>query len=234
MISLKSIFLLSLLWTVVLAGTSLSDRRPRLFPKSAIYSATLKTNSFSNLCSDCTFYGSNHFFDTVADRGYISWWYGKTVNDDVNQKGFTNFKDVMFGDEQKMYLMMDSKLHDGSTDCLVIDHKQSVFNQSWSEGAKYEGIVWFTPQVLAYKFTNVYPYFVQGEVYPSEYYEAVEYPYQPLGYKNHVSEMWYGSMVMDALIKPEQFEFVKEMGCKPPGLIDWESTMNDKIEIVLA
>ena len=233
MLCLKSIIEFTLLLIIARVDTSFSQRRPRPFPRSAIYSATLKTNKYSKLCAECTFHGTNHFFDTEQNRGYVSWWFGKTANDEGNQDGFSNFKDVFFGDDQKMFLIMDSKSQDRSADCAIIEHQPSVFNQSWSHGAKYEGIVWFTPQVLAHRFTNVYPYFVQGEIYPSEYYEAVEYPYQPLGYKNHVCEMWYGNMIQNATIKAEQFEFVNEMGCKPPEQNDWEVKKSDNIEIVL-
>ena len=233
MFSQNSIIRYSFLLIIAVANISSSERRPRPFPKSAIYSANLKTNKYSKLCLECTFYGSNHFFDTKQDRGYVSWWFGKTANDHDNQDGFSNFKDVFHGDEQKMFLIMDSQSKDGSADCTRVDnYKASVFNLTWSDGAKYEGIVWFTPQVLAHKFSNVYPYFIQGEIYPSEYYEAVEYPYQPLGYKNHVSEMWYYNMEMNVTIKPEKFEFVSELGCQPHSQKDLEVVASD-IEIVL-
>ena len=101
------------------------------------------------------------------------------------------------GNKQKMFLIQDGGQRDGEEDskasCTLIDsYTNPIFNNSWSEGARYIGTAYFKNE-LCKKFDNVYPFFIQGEVYAGFYYESIfAFPYfynmflSPLNYQKHV------------------------------------------------
>ena len=96
------------------------------------------------------------------------------------------------GKKQKMFLVQDGgeKGDDSKATCtLITPYKNPIFNNSWSEEAIYVGTVFFKNE-LCRKFDNVYPYFIQGEVYPGSYYESI-FSGLPKGFVNEVETFWY-------------------------------------------
>ena len=53
---------------------------------------------------------------------------------------------------------------------LVEPYPAPIFNHSWAQGAVYKGVRWFHKR-LCRTFTGVYPFFIQGEIRVSDYYE---------------------------------------------------------------
>ena len=87
-----------------------------------------------------------------------------------------------------------------------------IFNTTWSDSAEYAGIGWFHGR-LTRQWSNVYPYFIQGEVYPSIYYEDF-FTGLPAGFTNQVEDFWYDAE--DFLVKsPEDryFTAVQDLNC---------------------
>ena len=74
-----------------------------------------------------------------------------------------------------------------------------IYNETWSADARYVGLEWFHGKFCR-KFENTYPFFVQGELYESVYYEEVSSGL-PAGYVNPVAETlfwdWEVAMVLD-------------------------------------
>ena len=81
------------------------------------------------------------------------------------------------------------------------NHKSNfkVYNETWSADARYVGLEWFHGKFCR-KFENTYPFFVQGELYESVYYEEVSLGL-PAGYVNPVAETlfwdWEVAMVLE-------------------------------------
>ena len=71
------------------------------------------------------------------------------------------------------------------------------------------------------KFSGVFPFFVQGEVYEGDYFEEALYPFRPVGYSNKVMDMWFEEdFKAEEEIKDDVFSSVKAVeGCKAPGAL---------------
>ena len=65
------------------------------------------------------------------------------------------------------------------------------------------------------KFDNVYPYFIQGEVYPGSYYESI-FSGLPKGFVNEVETFWYDIDFDINIPNDEFFVGVESMDCQAP------------------
>ena len=172
-----------------------ANRLPNQFPASGSYFAHLSTSSKSKLCSKCEFEGIHHF-NSDPDKlyGHVAWIYYARNKPELK----TNFIDIFLGSQQEMYLNQGEANLNSSTEnsCFLIkDYNLPIFNTTWSAEAKYEGTEWFHGQ-LCHKFSHVYPFFIQGEQFESDYYESV-FTELPCGYSNDVAEIWYEWMLSD-------------------------------------
>ncbi len=167
-----------------------SENTPNPFPTAATYTAHLITTSRSRLCPQCTFSGKHYYnADPNKQYGHVQWFYGAT--NDTTKSTYINFGDIFMGKKQKMFLVQDGggKGDDSKATCtLITPYKNPIFNNSWSEEAKYVGNVFFKNE-LCKKFANVYPYFIQGEVYPGFYYESI-FTGLPKGFVNGKIKMF--------------------------------------------
>lgn len=124
------------------------------------------------------------------------------------------------------------QLHESGSDvmpetdagCMIIPHPDPVFNASWAASARYEGTKFFRGRLVR-KFAGVFPFFVQGEVYESTYYEEALAPHRPVGFVNRVVEMWYETD-FEADLRKEKWgddvftsvlSLVEQKVCKPVG-----------------
>jgi len=197
-----------------LLSVAFSAKEPLPFPSSASYSCTLTTTNASTLCPLCSFEGT-HYYSTDTNMGFVQWIYGPT--DDPSDR--VNFLDVFHGDDEKMLMVQDVA---GKPVCLDIPFSDPIFDKTWAEGAVYEGTVWFEGR-LARKFSNTYPYFVQGEVAISDYYEDV-FSNLPVAFVNIFATLLYSedfkAVEPDAAI----FTAVEELQCLAPSEPQTSST----------
>ena len=191
---------------------------PKPFPRAATYTAHLVTTNKSRLCPSCTFDGKHYYnSDDKKLYGHVQWFYGAT--NDTSKKTFVNFADIFMGNKQKMFLIQDGGQRDGEEDskasCTLIDsYTNPIFNNSWSEGARYIGTAYFKNE-LCKKFDNVYPFFIQGEVYPGFYYESI-FSGLPKGFVNEVETFWYDSDFDVQVPDDKFFTGVEAMSCASP------------------
>jgi hypothetical protein len=148
--------------------------RPSPFPHAASYVAHLRTTAKSKLCARCTFDGRHHYnSDPSKLYGHVAWYYGPTNR----STPFVNFLDVFLGARQQMFLVSGSAA--GEASCTkVAPYPPPIFNKSWANGATYQGAHWFHER-LCHHWSGVYPFFIQGEVYASEYYQDFVRRLQP-------------------------------------------------------
>ena len=136
------------------------------------------------------------------------------------KKTFVNFADIFMGNKQKMFLIQDGGQKDGEEDskasCTLIDsYTNPIFNNSWSKGSRYVGTAYFKNE-LCKKFDNVYPFFIQGEVYPGFYYESI-FSGLPKGFVNEVETFWYDSDFDVQVPDDKFFTGVEAMSCASPS-----------------
>ena len=185
--------------------------KPNPFPPSATWTAHLLTTNNSELCAACTFKGV-HSINTKENKLHVRWEYGPT--NDTTRSTYTNFADIVLGDQQTMYQVRGD--NNAKASCINISpFPMSNFNASWSNDAVYEGDYWFKGR-LCRKFTNVYPYVVQAKNVPSTYYEHI-FSGLPAGYENELELMWYDPDDFD-LTEPKDavFDNVLLMNCTAP------------------
>jgi hypothetical protein len=195
--------------------------KPRPFPRRSVYVARLVTNANSKLCANCTFNGK-HYFDASPGKlyGFVQWVYGKSAERDVSK--LTNFMDVFLGNQQKMVMVTDQSQASVSgsletkASCMIIPHTDKVFNETWATNAKYLGDVFWHGR-LARKFSGVFPFFIQGEVYEGFYYEDALSPFHPVGYENQVMDLELTDfrVVLDVDLTDDMFTSVLQLeACK--------------------
>jgi hypothetical protein len=185
--------------------------KPTPFPTSATWTATLITTKKSDLCSQCLFHG-RHSINTKKNLVHVRWFYG--AKNDTTKRTYTNFADIVLGDRQTMYQVRGDN-NSPATCVKIAPFPMNNFNESWSDGAVYQGDVWFQNR-LCRKFTNVYPYVVQAKNIPSTYYENI-FTGLPAGYENDMELLWYDQNDFD-LKEPNDriFNNVLLMNCTSP------------------
>ena len=193
---------------------------PRDFPLAASYTAHLVTNARSALCANCTFDGTHHInADPAKQYGLVQWVYGAT--NDTARRSYVNFATVFLGAKQQMLMVQQggkgSTAASSAASCtLIAPYPAPIFNASWSAGAAFVGVEWFQ-QRLCRHWTGVYPFFIQGEVYASDYFEDLVTG-QPVGFVNEVETFWYGADFRAEAVPDTLFEGVASMGCAAPEL----------------
>ena len=224
--SILFIITLSLLLLLFISNSHGQKITPRPFPTAATYTAHLITTNKSRLCPDCTFDGKHYYnADKNKQYGHVQWFYGPT--NDTSKSSYVNFADIFLGNKQQMYLIQDdgirnnnnnnnnNNIDDSKASCtLIAPYKNPIFNNSWSEEAIYVGTVFFKNE-LCRKFDNVYPYFIQGEVYPGSYYESI-FSGLPKGFVNEVETFWYDIDFDINIPNDEFFVGVESMDCQAP------------------
>lgn len=192
----------------LLAVVASAARAPRPFPTAASYTAHLVTTNASKLCAECTFDGRHHFdADPAKSYGHVAWLYGPTAA----PLRRVNFMDVFLGAREEMILVQD--LGHGAAQCVKVSpYPAPVFNRSWAAGAEYAGVVWFQRR-LCHSWTGVYPFFIQGEVRASTYYEDV-FSGRPAGFVNAVETFWYDAADFEVgPVAQEWFLATLELNC---------------------
>mmetsp|Transcript_37760 Transcript_37760/g.99851 ORF Transcript_37760/g.99851 Transcript_37760/m.99851 type:complete len:222 (+) Transcript_37760:61-726(+) len=187
---------------------------PTAFPPAATYTAHLVTTNASKLCSLCTFDG-RHYYNSNPDKlyGHVAWVYGPSDKSEP----YVNFIDIFLGHRREMYLITDEG--GGSAHCnRIAPYLADIFNASWANGASYLGVQWFHGR-LCHVWDGVYPYFIQGEVAASTYFEDA-FTRLPAGYVNMFESFWYDADTF--VIRPEpddeMFTSVLNLNCSaaPP------------------
>jgi len=185
--------------------------QPQPFPPSASYTCTLTTTNSSSLCPLCTFEGQHHY-STDANMGFVQWVYGP-IADPADR---VNFMDVFHSNDDKMLMVQD--IHSKPL-CIDIPYPDPIFNKTWAADAVDEGHVWFEGR-LTRKFSNTFPYFIQGEVAVSDYYEDV-FTNLPVAFVNVFATLLYKDDF--AAVEPDAnvFTAVEELHCvaPPPGFV---------------
>ena len=196
-------------------------RLPNPFPAAATYTAHLRTTSRSKLCATCTFDGEHHYnSDPSRLYGHVAWYYGPSNR----TAAFINFLDVFLGAKQQMFLVSEQPPAKGQAEvrapaeaqCTLIEpYPAPIFNHSWAAGAAYVGTRWFH-QRLCREWTGVYPYFIQGEVRVSRYFEDV-FTGLPAGFINEVEEFWYDVTTFSTATPADSlFTEVAALNCSSP------------------
>jgi hypothetical protein len=199
---------------VVTTLTVFASMQPSPFPKAAAYTAHLRTTNLSKLCASCTFDG-RHAYDSDPSKlyGHVAWLYGPTSKP---KSAYINFFDIFLGVEQKMFLIQDDGGENASC-TLVAPYPAPIFNSSWAMGAKYRGVGWFHER-LTHRWEGVYPFFIQGEVYPSVYHEDF-FTRLPVGFVNEVEEFWYDAAeFVVGSPDSDMFLAVHSLNCSTPGV----------------
>ena len=191
---------------------------PRPFPAAATYTAHLVTTEKSQLCSRCTFDGLHHYnSDPSKAFGHVAWFYGPTNN----ASDRVSFLDIFLGAKQQMFLVQDTgptpRPGEHSAECMkVAPYPAPIFNHTWAADAQYMGTAYYQHR-MCHAWSGVYPFFIQGEIYPSVYYEDV-FTGLPVGFTNEVEQFWYDTNFAAAVPADELFTNVASLNCSsaPP------------------
>jgi hypothetical protein len=203
----SSLGYLVLLFAAISSNTN-AEIVPADFPTAASYDCVLFTTNASSLCAECTFFGRHHF-SVASNDGYVQWMYGTSVAD---VSTYVNFLDVFRGDENLMYMVQDVN---SKALCLELPYEDPLFNLTWSAEAVFEGHQWYDGR-LTRKFGNVYPFFIQGEVAVSTYYEDV-FTSLPVAFVNVYASLVYKTDTF-RVSEPDEayFTAVETLRCVTP------------------
>ena len=170
------------------------------FPAGGSYYAALYSDYKSTLCAGCIFEGY-HYFNSDPSKQYalIQWKYHYINESNI----YYNFDTLFQGKANRFYMISSNpinitqpddiftEIQIQSTNCIEIPYFQPIFNYSWNNDAKYMGLYWFENR-LTYRWTNVYPFIIQGEVAISDYFQDV-YTMDPRGFNSSLDTIIYGS-----------------------------------------